>query len=69
MNLKKTHVANFYEMGEGYSNNLEHLDKIYFWEEHIYRDKPKELNQEQLDLKFLFNKVKKYFKLEKINAI
>ena len=39
-------------MGEGYSNNLEHLDKIYFWEEHIYRDKPKELNKEQLELKF-----------------
>ena len=69
MNLNKIHEVIFYEMGEGYSNNLEHLDKIYFWEEHIYRDKPKELNKEQLELKFLFNKVKKYFKLEKINAI
>lgn len=47
----------YYEMGEGYANNLEALPNIYFWEEHIYR-KP----TNNAELKLTFYKVKKYFK-------
>lgn len=47
----------YYEMGEGYVNNLEALPNIYFWEEHIYR-KP----TNNAELKLTFYKVKKYFK-------
>ena len=47
----------YYEMGEGYANNLEALPDIYFWEEHIYRNPTN-----NVDLKLTFYKVKKYFK-------
>lgn len=47
----------YYEMGEGYANNLEALPDIYFWEEHIYRNPTNDV-----DLKLTFYKVKKYFK-------
>ena len=47
----------YYEMGEGYANNLEALPDIYFWEEHIYRN-----STNDVDLKLTFYKVKKYFK-------
>lgn len=46
-----------YEMGEGYTNNLDALPDIYFWEEHIYRTPTN-----NVDLKLTFYKVKKYFK-------
>ena len=44
-------------MGEGYTNNLDALPDIYFWEEHIYRTPTN-----NVDLKLTFYKVKKYFK-------
>jgi hypothetical protein len=47
----------YYEMGEGYTNNLDALPDIYFWEEHIYRNP-----SNNVDLKLTFYKVKKYFK-------
>ena len=47
----------YYEMGEGYTNNLDALPDIYFWEEHIYRTPTN-----NVDLKLTFYKVKKYFK-------
>ena len=47
----------YYEMGEGYANNLDTLPDIYFWEEHIYRNPTN-----NVDLKLTFYKVKKYFK-------
>ena len=47
----------YYEMGEGYVNNLDALPDIYFWEEHIYRTPTN-----NVDLKLTFYKVKKYFK-------
>lgn len=47
----------YYEMGEGYTNNLDTLPDIYFWEEHIYRTPTN-----NVDLKLTFYKVKKYFK-------
>ena len=47
----------YYEMGEGYTNNLDALPDIYFWEEHIYR-----IPTNNVDLKLTFYKVKKYFK-------
>ena len=47
----------YYEMGEGYVNNLDTLPDIYFWEEHIYRTPTN-----NVDLKLTFYKVKKYFK-------
>ena len=47
----------YYEMGEGYINNLDALPDIYFWEEHIYRTPTN-----NVDLKLTFYKVKKYFK-------
>lgn len=47
----------YYEMGEGYTNNLDTLPDIYFWEEHIYRNPTN-----NVDLKLTFYKVKKYFK-------
>ena len=47
----------YYEMGEGYVNNLVALPDIYFWEEHIYRTPTN-----NVDLKLTFYKVKKYFK-------
>lgn len=47
----------YYEMGEGYANNLETLPDIYFWEEHIYRNPTN-----NVDLKLTLYKVKKHFK-------
>ena len=47
----------YYEMGEGYVNNLVALPDIYFWEEHIYRTPTN-----NVDLKLTFYKVNKYFK-------
>ena len=47
----------YYEMGEGYVNNLDALPDIYFWEEHIYR-----IPTNNVDLKLTFYKIKKYFK-------